>query len=138
MNEPTHRLGCLVLLRNQHGELLLTTPPGLSGLRLPGGTAEPGEPPHEAAARHLYALTGLPIRPNRVLAVDWSQSGRLTLVLDGGAITTATATPPGTRLVRPADLPNAMSPAQASRTLEALAGGQGVPLLLHGQRAAWQ
>ncbi|MGW6915213.1 NUDIX domain-containing protein [Kitasatospora sp. NPDC054939] len=132
MSTPT-TLTALAVLRDQHGRLLLTTPPDLNGLRLPGGPAAPGEPPHEVVARRLHALIGLPIRPTYLLAVDWT-SDELTLLFDAGTVTAAPTVPPGVRLVHAADLPNAMSPAQAARLQQALLGPR-LPLLLHGQRA---
>ncbi|MFE2721159.1 NUDIX domain-containing protein [Kitasatospora sp. NPDC059327] len=149
---PVCRLGCLVLLRDLSGHVLLVDPDHLDGHLLPGGAAERDEPPQLAAARHLHAQTGLHRRPNQLLAVDFTPADRhaerLTLVFDGGMATDRDArrltVPPrdrsglhGARFADPAHLSTLMSPAQNARVQQALATlGRALPLLAHGQRAA--
>ncbi|GHF82051.1 hypothetical protein GCM10018790_69710 [Kitasatospora xanthocidica] len=145
---PVCRLGCLVLVRNQCGDVLLVDPDYMDGLILPGGAARPNEPPHLAAARHLRAETGLNLRLTEVIAVDFTPADRylerLNLVFDGGTVPdhVRLTVPPqhksgllGARFVPTHELPHHMAPAQAARAAEALAN-RSLPVLLHGQRAA--
>ncbi|MER7672831.1 NUDIX domain-containing protein [Kitasatospora sp. NPDC096128] len=143
---PVCRLGCLVLVRNQRGDVLLVDPDYLDGMILPGGPGKVNEPPHRAAARHLHAQTGIILRLTHAVALDYTPSDRylerFSLVFDGGTVrdTTALAVPPhkrsrllGARFVPVRELPLHMAPSQAARTAEALTG-RALPLLLHGQR----
>ncbi|MQS16765.1 NUDIX hydrolase [Streptomyces kaniharaensis] len=143
---PVCRLGCLVLVRNPRGEVLLVDPDHLDGLILPGGAARANEPPHEAAARHLFFETGFNLRLTHLLAVDFTPADRylerLNLVFDGGTVTGHPTVPPrrrsglfGAHFVPVTEIPAVMAPAQAARVNEALTK-RAVPLLLHGQRAA--
>ncbi|MFD8783924.1 NUDIX domain-containing protein [Kitasatospora sp. NPDC059599] len=145
---PVCRLGCLVLVRNRRGGVLLVDPDYMDGMILPGGAAKPNEPPHVAAARHLHAETGLHLRLSGVVAVDFTPADRylerLNLVFDGGAVRddARLSVPPqhrsgllGARFVPVNDLPHCTAPAQFARITEALAGCA-LPVLLHGQRAA--
>ncbi|MFF4381749.1 NUDIX domain-containing protein [Kitasatospora sp. NPDC001547] len=145
---PVCRLGCLVLVRNQRGDVLLVDPDYMDGMILPGGSARPNEPPHLAAARHLHADTGLIARLTDVLAVDFTPADRylqrLNLVFDGGTVPDSTRiTVPaqrrsgllGARFVPAVALPDFMAPSQAARAAEALVN-RSLPVLLHGQRAA--
>ncbi|MGW2254580.1 NUDIX domain-containing protein [Kitasatospora sp. NPDC001660] len=143
---PVCRLGCLVLIRNPRGDVLLVDPDYMDGMILPGGAARPNEPPHEAAARHLADQGGIVRRLTHILAVDFTPADRylerLNLVFDGGTTTQELTVPPqhrsgllGARFVPVKQLAHAMAPAQAARVTEALAN-RAVPLLLHGQRAA--
>ncbi|MEV8327024.1 NUDIX domain-containing protein [Kitasatospora sp. NPDC056731] len=144
---PVCRLGCLVLVRNPRGDVLLVDPDYMDGLILPGGAAKPNEPPHLAAARNLHAETGLDLRLADVLAVDFTPADRylerLNLVFDGGTVhdDTHLTVPPrhrsglfGARFVPVRQLHDVMAPSQAARATEALAG-RALPVLLHGQRA---
>ncbi|MFD7594119.1 NUDIX domain-containing protein [Kitasatospora sp. NPDC059812] len=144
---PVCRLGCLVLVRNPRGDVLLVDPDYMDGLILPGGAAKPNEPPHLAAARNLHAETGLDLRLADVLAVDFTPADRylerLNLVFDGGTIADSAhlTVPPrhrsglfGARFVPVRQLHDVMAPSQAARATEALAGCA-LPVLLHGQRA---
>ncbi|MEV7777651.1 NUDIX hydrolase [Kitasatospora sp. NPDC088351] len=149
---PVCRLGCLVLLRNRRGHVLLIDPDFMDGLILPGGSARPDEPPHEAAARHLRAETGLHRRVTHLVAVDFTPADRylerLNLVFAGGTVADREAARIavlprnrsgllGARFVDPCELPGVMSPAQAARVQEALATvPYRFPFLVHGQRAA--
>ncbi|MEV7025319.1 NUDIX domain-containing protein, partial [Kitasatospora sp. NPDC093558] len=98
---PVCRLGCLALVRNPRGDVLLVDPDYMDGLILPGGAARPNEPPHEAAARHLLAQTGIARRLTHVLAVDFTPADRylerLNLVFDGATTTQEPTVPPQRR-----------------------------------------
>ncbi|MEE1781744.1 NUDIX domain-containing protein [Streptomyces sp. SP17BM10] len=142
---PVCRLGCLALVRNPRGDVLLVDPDYMDGLILPGGAARPDEPPHEAAARHLLDATGIALRFTHLLTVDYTPADRylerLNLVIDGGTTTSEPSAPSrrrtgllGACFVPVARLPAVMAPAQAARVGEALVG-RVVPLLLCGQRA---
>ncbi|MFD0399411.1 NUDIX domain-containing protein [Kitasatospora sp. NPDC127121] len=144
---PVCRLGCLVLVRNPRGDVLLVDPDYMDGLILPGGAAKPNEPPHLAAARNLHAETGLDLRLADVLAVDFTPADRylerLNLVFDGGTVhdDVRLTVPPrhrsglfGARFVPARQLHDVMAPSQLARVSEALAG-RALPVLLHGQRA---
>ncbi|MFB7912148.1 NUDIX domain-containing protein [Kitasatospora sp. NPDC056076] len=143
---PICRLGCLVLVRNQHGDVLLVDPDYLDGMILPGGPGKANEPPHRAAARHLHAQTGIILRLTHAVALDYTPSDRylerFNLVFDGGTLRDEhpLTVPPqkrsrlhGARFVPVHELPHHMAPSQAARTAEALTG-RALPLLLHGQR----
>ncbi|MFF3114720.1 NUDIX domain-containing protein [Kitasatospora sp. NPDC057904] len=143
---PVCRLGCLALVRNPCGDVLLVDPDYMDGLILPGGAARPNEPPHEAAGRHLAEQTGIGVRLTHVLAVDCTPADRylerLNLVFDGGTTAQELTVPPqhrsgllGARFAPVQQLGQVMAPAQAARLAEALTN-HAVPLLLHGQRAA--
>ncbi|MFH8383957.1 NUDIX domain-containing protein [Kitasatospora sp. NPDC018058] len=145
---PVARLGCLVLVRNRRGDVLLVDPDYMDGMILPGGAAKPNELRHLAAARHLHTETGLRLRLTDLLAVDFTPADRylerLNLVFDGGTVCddTPLAVPPqhrsdllGARFVRVRELPDVTAPSQAARITEALAN-RTLPILLHGQRAA--
>ncbi|MER7849802.1 NUDIX domain-containing protein [Kitasatospora sp. NPDC096077] len=143
---PICRLGCLVLLRNQRGDVLLVDPDYLDGMILPGGPGKANEPPHRAAARHLHAQTGIIARLTHVTALDYNPADRnlerLALVFDGGTVRDEhpVTVPPqhrsrlhGARFVPVRELPRHMAPSQAARVTEALAG-RTLPILQHGQR----
>ncbi|MGW2372132.1 NUDIX domain-containing protein [Kitasatospora sp. NPDC001683] len=142
---PVCRLGCLVLVRNQRGDVLLVDPDYMDGLILPGGAGKANEPPHRSAARHLHAQTGITLRLSHIAAVDYNPADRylerLSLVYDGGTVRDVTLNVPsqkrsgllGARFVPVRELKNHMAPSQAARVTEALAGHT-LPALLHGQR----
>jgi 8-oxo-dGTP pyrophosphatase MutT (NUDIX family) len=56
---------------------------------LPGGMAETNEPPRAAAMREVREELGLPVRPGRVLLLDWigphgPWDDQLLFIFDGG------------------------------------------------------
>lgn len=85
----TH-LHALALIRNPAGAVLLTRPAAEHIWRLPGGGAHPGEALTHAAARLLKATTELMLPLTHVVALDQTATG-ITLVLDGGTVTTEAA-----------------------------------------------
>ncbi|WP_406298163.1 NUDIX hydrolase [Embleya sp. NBC_00888] len=81
-----------VVLRDRHGGLVVLDPGHRPGLDLPGGTAEPGEAPHEAARRAVREVLALDLTVGRLLAVCTSRagaSGRVVLdfLFDGPTLT---------------------------------------------------
>jgi 8-oxo-dGTP diphosphatase len=87
--QPRKRVGADVIVRDQHGRILIVDPKYKPDWDLPGGMAEANEPPYEAAARELKEELGLGIQPGRLLVVDWvSPHGPwddlLAFIFDGG------------------------------------------------------
>ncbi|MFI9366244.1 NUDIX domain-containing protein [Kitasatospora sp. NPDC053057] len=143
---PICRLGCLVLVRNQRGDVLLVDPDYMDGLIMPGGAGKANEAPHRAAARHLHAQTGIIARLTHIAAVDYNPADRylerLSLVFDGGTVRDGVnlnipsqkrSGLLGASFVPVRELPAHMAPSQAARVTEALTG-RALPILLHGQR----
>ncbi|MFF7246719.1 NUDIX hydrolase [Embleya sp. NPDC008237] len=89
---PGVLVGASVLLRDRHGGLVVVEPNYKPGLDLPGGMAEPGEAPHEAAGRELREELGLELTVGRLLAVSATTSGTwgrvvLDFLFDGPTLT---------------------------------------------------
>ncbi|WP_406283532.1 NUDIX hydrolase [Embleya sp. NBC_00896] len=89
---PGVLVGASVLLRDRHGGLVVVEPNYKPGLDIPGGMAEPGESPHEAAAREVREEIGLDLTVGRLLAVCTTTAetlGRVVLdfVFDGPTLT---------------------------------------------------
>lgn len=83
------RVAADVLIRDQHGHVVLVNPTYKEHWDLPGGMAEPNEPPRAAAVREVREELGLPIRPGRVLLLDWigphsPWDDQLLFIFDGG------------------------------------------------------
>lgn len=66
---PGAVVGAAVLLRDRRGRLVVVEPGYKAGLEVPGGVAEAGESPHEAAAREVREEIGLDVAVGRLLAV---------------------------------------------------------------------
>jgi 8-oxo-dGTP diphosphatase len=86
------RVGADVILRDEHGGILLVDPKYKPDWDLPGGMAEDNEPPHEAVRRELKEELGLDLPVGDLLCVDWvSPHGpwddSLMFVFDGGILT---------------------------------------------------
>jgi 8-oxo-dGTP diphosphatase len=86
------RVSVDVLIRDQHGRMLLVDPVYKPGWDLPGGIAEANEPPRETARRELREELGLDIRPGQLLSIAWAAphgpwDDILNLIFDGGALT---------------------------------------------------
>jgi 8-oxo-dGTP pyrophosphatase MutT (NUDIX family) len=85
-------VGASVLLHDRHGNLVVVEPNYKPGLDLPGGMAESGEAPHEAARREVREEIGLDVVVGRLLAVCTTTAetfGRVVLdfVFDGPVLT---------------------------------------------------
>ena len=86
------RVGADVILRDDHGRILLVDPKYKPDWDLPGGMAEANEPPHEAVRRELKEELGLDLHVGGLLCVDWvSPHGpwddSLMFIFDGGILT---------------------------------------------------
>ncbi|GAA2139059.1 hypothetical protein GCM10009760_20850 [Kitasatospora kazusensis] len=148
---PPRRLGCLVLVTNEAGDPLLVEPAGRPGLVLPGGSAAADESPNEAAARHVFAATGLALDLWQIVAVDYVPKGELVeglnLVLYGGVLNErriGTMKPPapktrlaGHRFVPLSELHHHVEPGQRQRISQAVRAADNtdarLPLLLRGE-----
>lgn len=85
------RVGADVLIRNRRGEVLLVDPSYKPDWDLPGGMAEPNEPPHRAAERELREELGLDLSLGTMLVVDWVAphgpwDDSLMFIFDGGVL----------------------------------------------------
>ena len=105
---PGHRrIGALLLIRNESGNVLLVSPSYREGDQLVGGGAAPGESPHEAAYREAVEETGLHgLTVGALLLVDHIPANAETgavegynFVFDGGVI------PATTKITLPVGLP---------------------------------
>jgi 8-oxo-dGTP pyrophosphatase MutT (NUDIX family) len=143
--DPAHpghrRIGCLLLIRNAAGDVLLVQPSYKKGLQLVGGGALPDEEPQHAAYREAVEETGISdLVVGDLLLVDYipanPETGAvegLNLVFDGGVVTDDTpirlpAALPGqdpelvgSAFCPAADLDQKCRPYQARRIREALA-----------------
>lgn len=79
-------LGVMVVVQRD-GQVLLTQREDFAVWCLPGGAAEPQEPPDVAAVREVFEETGVAVRLTRLVAVitrpHVSDEGRLTIVFAG-------------------------------------------------------
>ncbi|MEU8887309.1 NUDIX hydrolase [Streptomyces sp. NPDC048442] len=101
------RIGALLLIRNESGNVLLVSPSYKEGDQLVGGGAKPGETPHEAAYREGVEEIGLHgLTVGGLLLVDYIAANADTgavegynFVFDGGVI------PDTPRITLPVGLP---------------------------------
>jgi 8-oxo-dGTP diphosphatase len=86
----TPRVAAGVLFRDAAGRVLLVKPTYKDGWDIPGGYAEPGESPRQAAAREVEEELGLTVPIGRLLVVDWAphpdEGDKLLFVFEGGAL----------------------------------------------------
>lgn len=94
------------LIRDQHGGVLVVRQSYRDAWALPGGICEFAEPPHQGCEREVREETGLDLRADRLLVVDWYPAAAeygpdarpsVFFVFDGGQL------PPGTEIVLQAD-----------------------------------
>ncbi|MFI9366896.1 NUDIX domain-containing protein [Kitasatospora sp. NPDC053057] len=154
INPPGRRFGCVALILNPDGHVLMVRPAYKPGkLILPGGSAEPNEAPNEAAARWVLTETGLVLDLWQLVAVDYVSAGEspegVNFVFWGGRLAarmaSKAAAPPVEQSgileavwVPPADLPTVTDAEQTARVIDALRVvelGAGIPLLLRGRPA---
>ncbi|WP_433547142.1 NUDIX domain-containing protein [Streptomyces sp. CA-294286] len=139
---PGHRrIGCLALIRNPAGDVLIVHPTNKEGAQLVGGGAKPNEAPHHAAYREAVEETGLTsLVIGDLLVVDYipaanAETGSVegyNLVFDAGVIehNTQITLPPaeegrepelsGWTFCPPFTLDGFCAPYQARRIREAL------------------
>ncbi|MEQ1704164.1 MAG: NUDIX hydrolase [Ilumatobacteraceae bacterium] len=77
MEYPAKRVGSGVLLRDVQGDVLLVKPTYKPGWEIPGGLAEVGESPREAAARECLEELGHAIEIGPLLCVHYSPGVRV-------------------------------------------------------------
>lgn len=89
---PRKRMSAGVLLRDEHGRVLLVEPSYKPRWEIPGGVVEDGEAPWVTAVRELHEELGLARTLGRLLVVDHvppandSLPERVAFVFDGGLI----------------------------------------------------
>lgn len=83
--QPPRRIGCLALIMNRAGEVLLVDPTYTEfGLhQLPGGAAHANEDPRTACVREVREETGLDIRLGHLLATDYMPRNESTGACEG-------------------------------------------------------
>jgi 8-oxo-dGTP pyrophosphatase MutT (NUDIX family) len=89
---PRKRMAAAVLLSDERGRVLLVEPSYKPYWEIPGGAVEAGESPYAAAVREIREELGLPVRPGRIVVVDWvpprpDRTEGVMLVFDGGVLT---------------------------------------------------
>jgi 8-oxo-dGTP diphosphatase len=120
------------LLLDGDGRVLLVEPTYKPSWEIPGGGIEPDETPYAACVRELGEELGLPLRPGRLLVVDWAPRegvDRVLFVFDGGTLApeqeAAIALPPDElaswAYVPPEEVPQRTVPWLARRIAAALA-----------------
>jgi len=80
-----------VLLRDDHGRILLVDPKYKPDWDIPGGMAEANEPLHDAVRRELREELDLELHVGNLLCVDWVAShgpwdDLLNFIFDGGVL----------------------------------------------------
>jgi 8-oxo-dGTP pyrophosphatase MutT (NUDIX family) len=89
---PRKRMGAAALLTDVPGRVLLVEPTYKDYWEIPGGSVEADESPYTAVVRELKEELALPVRPGRLLALDWvpprpHRTEGLMMVFDGGILT---------------------------------------------------
>lgn len=85
------RVAADVVIRDQHGRILLVDPKYKPDWDLPGGMAEANEAPADAARRELKEELGVDLHVHDLLCVDWVSAhgpwdDSLMFVFDGGVL----------------------------------------------------
>jgi 8-oxo-dGTP pyrophosphatase MutT (NUDIX family) len=89
---PSKRMSSGVLVRDDHGRVLLVEPSYKPGWEIPGGVVEHGESPWSTAVRELHEEIGLQRPLGRLLVIDYvppdndSLPERMAFIFDGGHI----------------------------------------------------
>ena len=91
-NLPMFYAAAAVIVTDPGGRVLLTKPNYRDSWLIPGGYIEPGEFPHEAAARELREELELSLPIGPLLVVDWASPrderprSIVNFVFDGGVV----------------------------------------------------
>ncbi|MGW0192624.1 NUDIX domain-containing protein [Nonomuraea sp. NPDC003201] len=138
------RVGADVLIRDEHGCVLLVNPSYKPDWDLPGGMAETNESPAAAARREIKEELGLDLKIGPLLVVDWVPAhgpwdDSLMFIFDGGTMTSDQARGlqvldeelAGLRFVKPAEACRLLRPYMWERVRAALD-------LLGGEHAAYR
>jgi 8-oxo-dGTP diphosphatase len=72
----TPRVAAGVIFTDAASRVLMVRPTYKDYWDIPGGYVEPGESPHDAAAREVKEELGLTLDVGRMLAVDWAPSDK--------------------------------------------------------------
>lgn len=89
---PRKRMSAGILLRDEHGRVLLVEPSYKPYWEIPGGVVEAGEAPWATAVRELHEEIGLTSAPGKLVVIDYvppendSLPERIAFVFDGGHI----------------------------------------------------
>src|SRR3954454_13088814 len=89
--QPRKRVAADVIVRDQHGRVLLVNPTYKPDWDLPGGMAEANEPPEDAVRRELIEELDLAVVLRGLLVVDWVAphgpwDDQIAFVFDGGTL----------------------------------------------------
>jgi len=89
--QPRKRVSADILLRDEHGRILLVDPAYKPDWDLPGGMAEANESPAEAVRRELREELGLDVTVGSLLCVDWVSPHEpwddlINFIFDGGIL----------------------------------------------------
>jgi 8-oxo-dGTP pyrophosphatase MutT (NUDIX family) len=136
------RVGALWLIVDDQTRVLVVQPSyrPTNHYQLVGGCANPGEPPHQAAIREGYEEIGVPMVPDTFLIADYTPANKATRSAEGlnfvwlhrmsphDTISLKADAPKGVepelidfRWLRPDELDEHCTPAQATRIRAALA-----------------
>ncbi|MFJ8472305.1 NUDIX domain-containing protein [Kitasatospora sp. NPDC094011] len=88
------RVAVDLIIRDQHGRVLVVNPSYKPDWDLPGGMVEANESPEDAGRREVREELGLDLTPGRLLVVEWVPphgpwDDQLALILDGGELPAA-------------------------------------------------
>lgn len=88
---PKKRLIAHVLLRDEHGRVLLCETQFKTDWELPGGIVEPYETPRQGAIREVGEELGIELAVGRLLVVDWMPpylgwDDAIEMIFDGGRV----------------------------------------------------
>lgn len=138
---PALRLGCLGVLQNERGEVLLVEKSYKEGpdrFGLPGGCAHQGEDARTAARREIREELGLEIEPGAVLALHYMPGNQgaapgENVVFDCGTISSVTRYQlsdeiTATHWADPHEVQDFVAPYTAHRISAALATADGAPV----------